>query len=71
MKKPTVHFQSRHESGNIYFLTGLVRNALQRQQRITDWNSLRDKIFSDSHSYDEALSHIREYVDLIDDDGVY
>lgn len=70
MRKPTVHFRSRHESGNIYVILGFVRDALHRQQRIADFSILRDRVFA-SASYGEALAVIRETVSLIDDDGVY
>ena len=70
MNKPEVHFESCHESGNIYFVMGLVREALRNAHRITEWNKLRDQILS-SGSYEEALAHIQEHVNLIDDDGRY
>lgn len=68
MEKPTVHFRSRHESGNIFVILALVRRELQKQRRITDYNNLRDRVTS-SDSYMEALAIIRETVNLIDDDG--
>lgn len=70
MKKAVIHFQSRHESGNIYWLIGAAQVELHKQQRITDYNTMRDRVFA-SGSYEEALGIIREYVDLIDDDGRY
>lgn len=68
MEKPTVHFRSRHESGNIFVILGLVRRALQKQRRITEYNDLRDKV-TGSGNYRDALAIIREKIDLIDDDG--
>ena len=70
MKKPTVRFCSRGESGNIFYILGLVRREMQKQRRITEYNDLRDRV-SASGSYAEALAIIREYVDLIDVDGEY
>lgn len=70
MKKPEIHFRSHSQSGNIFFILGMVRNALQKQRRITDYNNLRDKVFT-TGSYKEALAVIRETVTLIDDDGKY
>lgn len=67
MKKPTVHFNSRVESGNIFWILGAVKTALRKQRRITEYNNLRDRVFA-SGSYQEALAIIREMVDLIDDD---
>ena len=68
MGKPTVHFRSRHESGNIFVILALVRREMQKQRRITDYNNLRDSVMS-SHNYREALGIIREEINLIDDDG--
>lgn len=65
--KPTVHFQSRHESGNIYWIVGMVRDVLRKQRRITEFNDMRDRVFL-SGSYQEALAIIGEYVTLVDDD---
>lgn len=65
-----VHFASRHHSGNIFWIMGAVRGALEKERRITEWNDLRDQITSSS-SYEEALKLIREHVNLIDDDGIY
>ena len=67
-KKPIVHYQSRHESGNIYWIVGMVRDVLRKQSRITEYNDMRDRVFS-SGSYQEALSIIGEYVTLVDDNA--
>ena len=68
MSKPVVYFRSRHESGNIFFILALVRDAFRKQRRITEYNDLRDRVTS-AGSYQEALAIIREKVDLIDNDG--
>lgn len=68
MKKPIVHFKSHGESGNIFWILGAVRNELQQQRRISDYNNLWKRV-QQSGSYTEALSIIREYADLVDDDG--
>lgn len=70
MKMPVVHFRSSHETGNIYFVMGLVREALRKERRIQEWNDLRDTV-SRSGSYEEALRLMNEHVHLIDDDGRY
>lgn len=67
-KKPKVEFRSGGESGNIHWVLSRVRTALQKERRINDYNELRDKVLA-SGSYTEAISHIRETVDLIDLDG--
>ena len=66
--KPTVHFSSRGESGNIFWILAAVRKALRKQRRITDYNTMWERV-QKSGSYTKALAIIREYVDLIDDDG--
>ena len=68
--KPTIKFQSTKESGNIFFILAKVRDELRKQRRINDYNELWEKV-SNSKSYEEALKHIREVVDLIDEDGLY
>ena len=70
MEKPRVEFSSRGPSGNIYYILGLVREALRKQNRYTDYNNLRDKVCS-SASYMDALHIIRDVVDLVDKDGRY
>ena len=71
MEKPIVHFASTKESGNIFWIIGAANVALHKQQRITDYNTMRDRVLNESRSYAESLAIIREYVDLIDDDGRY
>lgn len=68
MKKVKVEFSSSGESGNIYYIIGLAQRALRKQQRITDYNKMRDRVF-ESKRYADALTVIREYVDLIDTDA--
>lgn len=65
MTKPTVHFSSRKESGNIFFILGLVSREMKKQRRITEFNDMRDRVYN-SGSYREALAIIREYVELVD-----
>lgn len=67
-KKTKVYFDSQGESGNIYHILGQVGNALRKEQRIIEFNEIRDKVFA-SKSYKEALENIREHVDLIDKSG--
>ena len=71
MQKPEVHFESRHESGNVLYVLALVRTAMRKQRRINEYNALRDKVLSQAGSYEEALAMMREHVALIDDDGKY
>lgn len=65
MIRPTIHFDSRGESGNIFYILGMVRREFQRQRRITEYNELRDRVTA-SGSYDAALAILRERVDLVD-----
>ena len=69
MAKEVIHFQSRHASGNIYWIMGTVRDIMRKERRITDWNNAWERI--QKTDYAGALAILRELVDLIDDDGVY
>ena len=64
-----IHFRSRHESGNIFAILGMVRDEMRRQRRITEYNDLWQEV--QKGDYENALRLIREKVNLIDDDGVY
>ena len=70
MPKAVIHFRSCHETGNVYWIMGAVREALRKERRISEWNDLRDAVTS-SGSYEEALRLMNEHVHLIDDDGRY
>lgn len=65
MEKPTVIFDSRGPSGNIYAVLGLVSQALRKARRLSEFDECRTRVMS-SHSYDAALNVVREYVTLID-----
>ncbi len=72
-EKPTakdieIFFDSNGESGNIFYILGMVNREMRKARRINDYNILRERVF-DCHSYKDALSIIREYVDLIDIQG--
>lgn len=68
MKKPIIEFDSRGPSGNVFYILSLVRNELRKQRRIIDYNNCWERV-QNSHSYEGALTIIREYVDLIDTRG--
>ena len=65
MKKPELIYNSRGETGNIFWILGQVRRIMQKQQRITAYNELWERVQS-SGSYEEALKLIGEEVTLID-----
>ena len=65
MEKPTIIYDSRGETGNIYYLIGQLQQIMRKQRRYTDFNDLRDRIF-ESGSYEEALAIIGEEVELVD-----
>ena len=67
MKRPEVHYQSRHETGNIFAILALVRNVLRKERRINEFNELHDRVLK-AGSYENALDIINEKVRLIDDD---
>ena len=70
MKRPEVHYQSRHESGNIFAILAMVRNVLRKERRINEFNDLRDRV-QKAGSYENALDIINEKVRLIDDDNPF
>ena len=65
MEKPTIIYDSRGETGNIYYLIGQLQQIKRKQRRYTDFNKLRYRIF-ESSSYEEALAIIGEEVELVD-----
>jgi hypothetical protein len=65
MEKPIIIYDSRGETGNIYYLIGQLQQLMRKQRRYTDFNNLRDRIF-ESGSYEEALAIIGEEVELVD-----
>lgn len=70
MKKPTVHFNSRGHSGNIFWILGAAQIELHKQQRISDYNNLWERV-QKCPSYQDALAEIRKEINLIDDYGRY
>lgn len=62
-----IHFNSRGESGNIFFVLGMVRAVMQKQRRITEYNDMWQEV-QNSGSYEAALEIIGQHVGLIDDD---
>ena len=64
MSKPTIYFSKEAESGNIFYLLGMVQKAMRKQNRFDDFNSLRERVFA-SGSYEEALRILREEADLV------
>ena len=65
MKRPELIYDSRGESGNIFWILGQVRRIMQKQRRITAYNELWERV-QRAGSYKEALDIIREEVTLID-----
>lgn len=65
MNKPELIYDSRGESGNIFWILGQVRRLLQQQRRITAYNELWERVQC-AGSYKEALDIIGEEVTLID-----
>lgn len=65
MNKPELIYDSRGESGNIFWILGQVRRILQQQRRITEYNELWERV-QHAGSYKEALDIIGEEVTLID-----
>ena len=69
MTKPKIEFHSRGPSGNIFYLLGMCRDVLRKQHRITDYNTMWEEV--QKGDYANAIRVIREYIDLVDLDGIY
>lgn len=67
--KPTIHFRSKGPQGNIFWILGRVQREISMHRLINAYNEMRDRVVQ-ALSYEEALSIIREYVTLIDDNGL-
>ena len=65
-----IYFNSLGPSGNIFAILGLVRNEMRKQRRITEYNTMWQRV-QNSKSYEEALKIVREYVELIDLDNKF
>lgn len=65
MEKTTITYDRSGPSGNIYAILGAVSQALRKQSRYTDFNTLRDRVF-EAQSYEEALKIIGETVNLVE-----
>lgn len=62
----TIHFNSRAESGNIFYILARVRDVMRRDRRITEYNDMWQEV-QNSGSYEDALKIIGKHVALIDD----
>lgn len=67
MKKQVLHFQSRHESGNIFWILGKVRMIMQKERKITAYNDMWQEV-QNCGTYEEALKIISHHVILADRD---
>ncbi len=70
MNKTVIEFHSCGSSGNIFYIIGMVQTVMRKEKRIQDYNEMWERVNS-SKSYENALKIIREYVTLIDLDGIY
>ena len=65
-----IYFNSSGPTGNIFAILGTVSAVMKKQRRITEYNTMRDRVF-EAKSYEEALAIIREYVELTDLDNKF
>ena len=65
MKKPQLAIDISGPDGNIYAVLAKVMQILGKQQRKSDFNKVKEKVFN-SKSYSKALCEINEVVKLID-----
>lgn len=66
--KAIVEFDSKGETGNIYYILGRVRREMAKERLISGYNDLQERVYK-AGNYVEALSIIREYINLIDTSG--
>jgi len=66
MNKPELRYDSRGETGNIYWILGELSRIMRSQNQISVYNEIRDRVFK-AQSYQEALEIIGEVVTLIDE----
>lgn len=66
-EQQTVHFGSRHENGNIFWILGAVRMIMRKERRIAEYNDMWQEV-QNCGSYEDALQIIGQHVRLIDDD---
>lgn len=52
------------QDGNIFNLVGIASKALERNGQRSEASEMREKVFS-SHSYNEALMIISDYVEIV------
>lgn len=57
------------QDGNIFNLVGIASRTLKQNGMREQAKEMSDKVFS-SHSYDEALNIIGEYVEITDEAGL-
>ena len=57
------------QNGNIFNLVGIASRTLKQNGMREEAKEMSDKVFS-SHSYDEALNIIGEYVEITDEAGL-
>ena len=65
MNKPELRYDSRGESGNIFWILGATKRILKELGRSAEYDELWKRIRS-AGSYEEALGIIGEKVTLID-----
>jgi len=66
MNKLTIHYNSKGESGNIFWILCALRNALEYAgESPAIYKNMQERVFA-SCSYKEALNIIGEKVNLID-----
>ena len=64
MSKEKIQVKLSGEDGNIFNLLGITSRALRRSGQKDEAMKLQEEVYA-SKSYDEALSIIMDYVDVI------
>ena len=63
--RPTIEYNSRGETGNIFWIVAALLREMRKRRIIAEYNDIRARVFAAS-SYKEALKIIGEVADLVD-----
>ncbi len=66
-EKQVVYFHSRGPTGNVHWILGAVRQVMQKERRIVEFNDMCEAV-QNCGDYEEALCEIGKHVILADRD---
>ena len=65
MERPIIYYDGCGESGNIYWLLGALQLELRKRNMMSVFNDAQRRVLK-AKNYNEAISTISEYAELID-----